>query len=189
MKKSIILLTFCLMAFCCPIQAQQHMKFMGIPLTGTITQFQNKLQAKGMKYDKTTSQIFPAGVRAFSGNFAGEKASVYVYYDPSTKIVYRAKAVVGYYSEALCEQKYDEMKSMLSTKYSDAYETSDYREGHQVYHYVTYELKNDEVKIYGTIDLYVTDAELWDDYKQYLHIDYSDYKNSLSNDDSKMNDL
>ena len=178
----------CLLAFCCPVQAQ-HMKFMGIPLTGTITQFQGKLQAKGMKYNKTTSQMFPSGIRAFSGNFAGEKASVYVYYDPSTKIVYRAKAVIGYYSESLCEQKYEEMKSMLSTKYSDAYETSDYREGHEVYHYVTYERKSDEVKIYGTIDLYVTDAEFWDDYKQYLHIDYSDYKNSLSNDDSKMNDL
>lgn len=188
MKKSIILLTMCLLAYFLPMQAE-HMKFMGIPLTGTITQFQSKLQAKGMKYDKTTSQLFPAGIRAFKGSFAGEKADVYVYYDPTTKIVYRAKAVVGYYSESLCEQKYDEMKSMLSTKYSDAYETSDYREGHEVYHYVTYELKNEEVKIFGTIDLYVTNAELWDDFRQYLHIDYSDMQNTVKNDDSKMNDL
>ena len=188
MKKSIILLILCLFAISLPMQAE-HMKFMGIPLTGTITQFQSKLQAKGVKYDKTNSQLFPAGIRAFKGNFAGEKADIFVYYDPSTKIVYRAKAVVGYYAESQCEQKYEEMKSMLSTKYSDAYETSDYREGHEVYHYVTYELKNEDVKIFGTIDLYVTDAEIWDDFKQYLHIDYSDFENDQKNENSKMKDL
>ena len=42
MKKSIILLFISIMALCIPMQAQ-HLKFMDIPLTGTITQFQSKL--------------------------------------------------------------------------------------------------------------------------------------------------
>ena len=53
MKKIMLLLLTCLFAF--PIlsvaQSQEHLKFMGIPLDGTITQFQAKLQAKGVNYD------------------------------------------------------------------------------------------------------------------------------------------
>ena len=33
------------------IAQKEHLKFMGIPLNGTITQFQNKLAAKGIKVD------------------------------------------------------------------------------------------------------------------------------------------
>ena len=78
---------------------------------------------------------------------------------------------------------------MLSSKYPDAYETSDYREGHETNHYVIYDIKNEEVNIIGMIDLYVTDAEFWEDYKQYLHIDYHDWDNDQKNDDIRMNDL
>lgn len=71
----------------------QHLKFMGIPLTGTITSFSTKLKAKGFtvsKYNKSA----PKGVRLFDGTFFGNDASVYVYYDPRTSQVYRAKACI-----------------------------------------------------------------------------------------------
>ena len=103
MKKSIILLVISILAFCSPVQAH-HLKFMCIPLNGTITQFQQKLTAKGVKHNKQTSQMIPAGVRAFNGTFAGEKADIYVYYNLSSKVVYRAKAVAGYYTDSQFEK-------------------------------------------------------------------------------------
>ena len=48
MKKYITLIILSLLAI--TIHAQtEHAKFMGIPINGTITQFQQKLQAKGIQ--------------------------------------------------------------------------------------------------------------------------------------------
>lgn len=134
MKKSLIILILSVLAMCLPVQAE-HLKFMGIPLTGTITQFQQKLAAKGVKYDKAMSQQLPAGVRMFNGTFAGEKSKIFVYYDPSSKVVYKAKAVSGYPSASSCNTKYEDLKSMLSSKYSEAETDIDYQDGHEAFYY------------------------------------------------------
>ena len=163
---------------------------MGIPLTGTITQFQNKLQAKGVKYDKKTSQMSPSGVRAFKGTFAGEKADIYVYYDPSSKVVYRAKAVITYPTESICDSHYNDIKSLLSSKYPDAYCEEGYQDDHETCLYVVSSEGIGELRdIHGTIGLYVAKNNFLDYFERSLHIDYTDYLNSMNNDDSKMKDL
>lgn len=189
MKKSIILLIISIVALCCPMQAQ-HLKFMGIPLTGTITQFQNKLQAKGVKYDKKTSQRAPSGVRAFNGTFAGEKADIYVYYDQSSKVVYRAKAVITYPTETICDSHYNDFKSLLSSKYPDAYCEEGYQDEHESYLYVVSSEGSGELRdIHGMIGIYVSKDNIFDYFERSLHIDYTDYLNSMGNVDSKMKDL
>lgn len=55
----------CLMAMSMHAQ-NEHMKFMGIPLNGTIAAFQSKLQAKGIKYDAKMSAEIKDPCRAFS---------------------------------------------------------------------------------------------------------------------------
>lgn len=55
MKKLILTLIIILTGTFC-VQAQEHLKFMGIPLTGNINSFQTKLKAKGFEVDK---QICP----------------------------------------------------------------------------------------------------------------------------------
>ncbi len=187
MKKSIILLIISIVALCIPMQAQ-HLKFMDIPLTGTITQFQNKLAAKGVKYDKSLSQELPAGTRAFKGTFAGEKADIYIYYDPTTKIVHRAKAVMTYSLESTRESKYEEFKYMLSSKYN-AFEQSEYEDGHEVNNYVIAKDGATSIDdIIGYISIYVTDYSLiYDNYL--LHIEYADHQNSKKSEESKMKDL
>ena len=93
MKRTLFVIICCL--FSIMIQAQtEHLKFMGIPLDGSITAFQNKLQAKGIKYDAEGSRLLKVGCRCFKGTFSGEEADFYVYYNERTKIVYRAKAVI-----------------------------------------------------------------------------------------------
>lgn len=72
----------------------QHMKFMGIPLDGTIDSFQAKLAAKGIKPDKQYNATTPVGSRFFEGIFCGYQAEFYAYYNAKTKNVYRCKACI-----------------------------------------------------------------------------------------------
>ena len=95
----------------------EHLKFMGIPINGTITQFQSKLLAKGCTLNKSTSSTLAIGCRAFKGNFVGNKVDIYVYYDEKTKIVYRTKAVVSGVSKNLSDQVYSDISNMLLQKY------------------------------------------------------------------------
>ena len=66
MKKIIsVLFALCL---CMAVSAQQHLKFMGIPLDGTVDNFALKLKAKGVTYDASESKLADAGTRIFYGS-------------------------------------------------------------------------------------------------------------------------
>lgn len=94
MKKIIsILFALCL---CMAASAQQHMKFMGIPLDGTIDNFALKLKAKGMTYDAAKSKTAGQGCRVFNGTFMGEKATINVAYNPKSKMVFSAVVEMQY---------------------------------------------------------------------------------------------
>ena len=82
-----------------------HLKYMGIPITGTIAQFQAKLVAKGVKYNQQLSSMLEAGTRSFNGTFAGNKVTIFVYYDIRSTIVYRVKSVIKDLKEDIAEQK------------------------------------------------------------------------------------
>ena len=83
MKKIIsVLFAFCL---CMAASAQQHMKFMGIPLDGTVDNFTMKLKAKGVTYDAAKSKAAGQGCRVFNGTFMGENATINVAYNPKSK--------------------------------------------------------------------------------------------------------
>ena len=103
MKKTLLFILFTLI-LSAPLYAQsksnQHLKFMGIPIDGSITNFQNKLIAKGFKYDKVGSQNLEGPTRIFKGLFAGETSWIYVYYDKEQKFVYRVKVVIQRDSES-----------------------------------------------------------------------------------------
>lgn len=184
MRRTIFLLVICILAMCVPAQAE-HLKFMGIPLTGTIAQFQQRLAAKGIKYDKGISQQLPAGVRMFNGTFAGEKAQFYIYYDPSSKIVYKAKTVSGFPDANSCNTRYEELKSSLSTKYSEAETETYYENGHESFYYRLYDKGNPS----GVICIYVSNNSYSYPFNHEVNIEYIDYVNYLKNDDSKMDDL
>lgn len=186
MKKSTIILILSLMAFVCQAQTE-HMKFMGIPLNGTITQFQSKLQVKGIQHDIAGSKELSMGCRKFQGAFAGEKAEFYVYYDEKSKIVYRAKAVISCISEDICDNKYQELKSLLEEKYPLANTDKGYQGGHESF---TLILPDSNLsKSLGFIGLYVHDPEIHYPYERYLHIDYEDMINARAHENNKMDDL
>lgn len=122
MKKIIMLWLFAFISVVSFAQnTTEHLNYMGIPINGTITQFQAKLQAKGCSLDKLTSSSLGVGCRAFNGKFVGNKVVIYVYYDEHTKIVYRVKSVISGTSEDIAEQEYNKVKNMLLQKYGMTY--------------------------------------------------------------------
>ena len=157
----------------------QHMKFMGIPLNGTISTFHQKLVAKGCKHDVKRSKAVGVGCRTFTGTFFGEAAIIFVYYNAKTKVVYRAKACIERSSEDDIIRKYDEVKSALEEKYPDANIAKGECDGYESIGFYT---------VQGAIGLYVTRSDNYS-YDYALHIDYWDDANNKKNENSKMNDL
>ena len=107
--------------------ANEHLKFMGIPINGTLESFSQKLVAKKIKSIQASE-----GIGVFNGTFAGERdCEVYVNMIPSRNIVYRI--VVCLPSKDTwdwLEKDYNRFKEMLTTKYGEPYKCSEsFKEG------------------------------------------------------------
>ena len=104
-----------------------HLTFKGIPITGTVESFAQKLGAKGLK--KTYSSKSSIG---FEGEFAGyPKSLICVFKNPNRNIVH--KVVVFFPNEsswARLEEQYDKLKGMLTNKYGEpASHSETFKEG------------------------------------------------------------
>lgn len=118
MKKIIsVLFVLCL---CMAASAQQHMKFMEIPLDGTIDNFALKLKAKGMTYDAAKSKTAGLGIRVFNGTFVGENAMIAVYYNSKSKIVYGAAVELQYSTVESAHTPFANLTEQLQQKYPNA---------------------------------------------------------------------
>lgn len=167
-------------------QGQDHMKFMGFPLNGTINQFQAKLGTKGVVVDVATNKTIGVGCRAFKGSFSGKDAQVFVYYDENTKVVYRAKAVIQSSDEDICDNNYNYFVNMLSTKYSDAEFERGEQDGHES---ISFFVPNNELAVYkylGTIDVY---RSSYYSISYSIHVDYTDTVNKVKHENRNMDDL
>ena len=107
--------------------ANEHLKFMGIPINGTLESFTQKLVDKGLKREHAWDNAL-----LLKGTFAGKSGSgVCVMRVPSRNIVY--KVVVCLPSKDTwewLENDYKEFKEMLTTKYGEPYKCSEsFKEG------------------------------------------------------------
>ena len=118
MKK--IISVFFVLCLCVAASAQQHMKFMGIPLDGTIDDFTLKLKAKGVTYDAAESKAAGKGIRKFCGTFMGEKATFTVFYNYKSKIVFSAVAELYYPTVESAHTPFVNLNDQLQQKYPDA---------------------------------------------------------------------
>lgn len=185
MKRIAISIVLIFSAICMFAQSE-HVKFMGIPLNGTILQFQQKLVAKGCRHDTRTSSVFPNGIRAFNGSFAGHKADIYVYYDETTKIVYRAKAVITCNGENIRDVQFNDIKNLLDTKYGTLFSQKDTQEGFDSYLFPI--LSEQSSEIIGSVAIYVTENQYG--YHEYsLHVDYYDSNNNQKHERKRLEDI
>lgn len=124
-KKLFILLVTCLctMAAQCQVPAQEeHMKFMGIPIDGSIKQFHKELIKRGFKRNYLDSD----DSRDYHGTFSGEEVELKVCFDKKTKTVHRVGVFIPCYSDAdIANRKYKSFKYRLEEKYK-AYSISQY---------------------------------------------------------------
>lgn len=185
MKRITFLIIVCLItAFAHAQNSNEHLKFMGIELDGTISDFQTKLLAKGLKVSPLSKQQ-PNGMRSYEGTFSGEDAQIIVWYNPRSKEVYRAKAIITRYGEDMIKQLMSSMERKLDLKYGteDKWSESvkdDYLHEFDQYSYLTE---------YGSIDLFVVSTGFSSQNTFYLHIDYRDLINYRKNTQDEMEDL
>lgn len=116
MKKIVLSLFFSFIALASVAQSQ-HIKFLGIPLGQSYTNFKQQLLAKGFKYDGTNEPNW----YAFKGTFAGEEVLIGVGVTPKSKKVYSIhvnfKRFTEYSSSSDVWSKYDEIVESLKKKY------------------------------------------------------------------------
>lgn len=172
MKRNLLIAFLLLFNFVCYAQTS-HMKFMGIEMGRTIDQFHAVLVKKGAKVS-WMNKYAPVGQRIFEGSFSGEQAQIVVWYNESTKLVYRAKAIVEREGTQTILSVLSQYEAKLDLKYgTECKETDIFEDDHdnalKSVHYAT---EN------GTIDLFISGEHF--DYGTFkLHIDYHD-KDSYS---------
>ena len=169
----------------------QHLEFMGIPLNGTIANFQSKLLKKGCRIMKDNSR-YPVGIRGFNGVFAGDKADIFVYYNPKTQIVYQARVAIdcdGDKEEA--NNLFNRYKDLLYKKYGEVSLTSDMLDEQKEFEYsfmVCQPPIQEGSKLLGGIIVSIKDLQTYPwNYK--VVIDYTDIDNFSKNEESEIDDL
>lgn len=70
----------------------QHLKFMGLPIDGTITSFNSKLLTKGFRISPKNKTEGP-GARVYRGKFANMPCDITMQYSTKTNIVFACNAV------------------------------------------------------------------------------------------------
>lgn len=170
----------------CLIASAQHMKFMGIPLDGTIANFTTKLQAKGISIHPNNNKV-DSGCRWFQGYFFGKSADIYIYYDASTKIVYRGKAVIEDTDYERLKNLYDDISSSIDDKYLGQHKEETYKGYPSINYQIDLQTSADYYE--GNIDLYFTDNGFTYYKTYYLHVDYYDETNQRKHDRSINNDI
>ena len=118
MKK--IISVFFALCICLSVSAQEHMKFMGIPLDGTIDNFALKLKAKGITYDAAKSRAMGLGGKFYNGTFMGEKATFMVFFNAKSRIVFGVSVELSYSSVNLAHVPFVNIAEQLLKKYPKA---------------------------------------------------------------------
>ncbi len=133
-----------------------HVRFLGVPLDGTIQQFQEQLTSKGCTLDQQTSAVLPKGTSAFKGAYFGHDAMLIVFYDETTNVVYQAKAVVTCQDGQSCETVFNDINSQLQSEYGILLSTKSIQFGHESYGYT---ILSDQRVVMGDVGIFVTGDE------------------------------
>lgn len=113
-KYFLILAVFLLSSISYSQEASNHLKFKGIPIDGSLSEFTSKMKAKGFEYIGTED-----GMAVFSGEFAGYKQCYIIAKSlkSTNKVSQVAVAFGDYDTWSRLHNSYATLKSMLTQKY------------------------------------------------------------------------
>lgn len=186
--KKIISLLFALF-ICLSISAQEHMKFMGIPLDGTIDNFALKLKAKSITYDAVKSKVLGTGCKFYNGTFMGEKATFMVFFNAKSRAVFGVSVELSYSSVDLALVPFTNIFKQLLKKYPKAvYEKSKDSEGDT--NGVTFHILNEaETQRIGTIIQTLKTSQSFLKENCTINLTYTDVANFLKSEEKNNEDL
>jgi len=183
MKKLFLTILFCFMAVLSYCQTK-HLTIMGIPITGSITTFQQKLLAKNYRLAAKENKSLPVGQREFKGIFSGHDCALRVYYFPDDKTVYKVRVVIDFLSASNADNAYKEIKRNLLRKYKNASPKMGSRDGHES---MSAMIIDDDDDILGFVDLLVFEGD--DTYESILVVGYTDMDGSAKEEKKHTDDL
>ena len=94
---------------------EEHMKFKGIPIDGTLSDFTQKMKQKGF-----TFKGIEDGMAMFEGEFAATKGCTIIAVAKSTNAVHKVAVVFPDCDTWSClSNKYESLKDMLTQKYGE----------------------------------------------------------------------
>lgn len=155
----------------------QHMKFMGLPIDGTIDQFGKQLTSKGFSKSASDSKT---GYWSYNGYFNEKKVQLGVQYNAPTNKVFSVQVTY------LCSDSmdglftYEEWKKKLEAKYDNqfkSYDDSD-RPAESMFRHCW------ENPVYGLIMLDLDREVVYSKAIYFLHLTYTDmqgYANHINN--------
>lgn len=155
----------------CTTVFAQHMKFMGIPIDGTISSFTTKLQAKGIKISPDNKNV-RNGLREFEGTFYGLDADILVCYNSSSKMVYEVVAIIESDDIEYLNNLYDEISEIIRKKYNCVYKKDTFENRKSIRYDIDLATSADFYE--GSINLYFNE----NDGVYWLHIAYRDEVNT-----------
>mgnify|MGYP000002059982 FL=1 len=183
MRKLVLLLITVLATL--TMQAQgEHLKFMGIEIKGSITEFQQHLLTKGLRVSYVSKGL-PEGQRVYDGHFSGYPAQVVVFFNARTRQVFRAKVMIDRQGRDQATNLLNELMAKLDLKYG-----AENRRSHDFTDEYRHKFKQSAYTISnGEIDLFVTSTGYVDQDTFYVNIDYKDATNTTHNTIDELEDL
>ena len=117
MKRLIILI----ISFLCFTQAfsEEHLKFLGFPIDGTVNEYAAKLISKGFRVSPK-NKYANKGLRVMEGPFLGNTEEFGLHYDPNTKKMWSVTFVHSCFTEEEAKELYDKLESLIREKHFEA---------------------------------------------------------------------
>ena len=110
---------FCLLLVMASIFAAsaENLEFMGIPITGSISAFQEQLMAKGCSPTGENSEMGRVDARIFKGSFEGKECKIIVWYNNTSQQVYQVRVIINATTLEDIKLDFTHFKNLLTKKY------------------------------------------------------------------------
>lgn len=161
-----------LLLFAIQVSAQEHLKFLDIPIVGTLDNFQKKLVEKGYRNLENTTTYF-------TGNFGGSEALIQLLLTVETNNIYGVNINTSNVVSYTVIQ--DQIKTLV-LRFESKYNTKMFQDENGTY---TLLVKKDKTLVGG---IFINQNKL-DDNKYCVNIQYIDSDGNLKNSEIENKDL